>query len=105
MDKLIDKHIRRFASNGVVERLLACENGLDATELFEAAHAAKGVCANLGLTGLSEAASEITEEFSPGSERRLSDEQVREKLQAIGRMYATAVEGINRYAAACDNRQ
>ena len=60
MDKLIDKHIRKFTKNGVVEALLAAGNTMDPTALFETAHAVKGVCANLGLTALSDTASEIT---------------------------------------------
>ena len=59
MDKLIDKHIRKFTANGVVEDLLAAGQTMDPTQLFERAHAMKGVTANLGLTKLSSAASEI----------------------------------------------
>ena len=62
MEKLIDKHIRKLTKNGVVDNLLAAEKDMDPTQLFETAHAMKGVCANLGLTNLSGMASEIAEE-------------------------------------------
>ena len=54
-----------------------------ATELFEAAHAMKGVCANLGLTVLADAASELTEEFRPGNERKLSVAEVKSRIENI----------------------
>ena len=53
MDKLLDKHIRKLTKNGVITQLLAAGETMDPTALFEAAHAAKGVCANLGLAGQS----------------------------------------------------
>ncbi len=100
MDKLLDKHIRKFTKNNLVENLLAAGESMDPTALFEAAHALKGVSANLGLTALSNAASEITEEFRPGASRRLSDDEVKAKLRALGELYRTVAEGIRRYEGA-----
>ncbi len=97
MDKLLDKHVRKFTKNGVVEALLAAGETMDPTQLFESAHAVKGICANLGLNGLSAAAAEITEEFRPGNSRSLSDGEVAEKLRRIAGMYRQTVEGIKRY--------
>jgi HPt (histidine-containing phosphotransfer) domain-containing protein len=90
----MDKHIRRFLENGVVDRLLNAETSV---EFFEAGHAMKGVCANLGLTGLAEAASEITEEFRPGNERKLSDAEVLARIEKIRELYNSTAEGIQRY--------
>lgn len=97
MDKLLDKHVRKFTKNGVVEALLAAGETMDPTQLFESAHAVKGICANLGLNGISDAAAEITEEFRPGNPRSLSDGEVAEKLRRIAGMYRQTVEGIKRY--------
>ena len=97
MDKLIDKHIRKLTKNGVVEQLLAAGETMDATRLFEAAHAAKGVCGNLGLAKLSDMASEIAEEYRPGSPRTLSDDQVKERLARIAGQYRVTAEGIKKY--------
>lgn len=112
VDKLIDKHIRKFAQNGVVEELLSAGDklygtaGIDTTELFETAHAVKGVTANLGLMKLSEAASEICEEFRPDNmqkvERKLTDAEIKDRLQAIREMYSRTVEGIHKYEASCE---
>jgi len=97
MDKLIDKHIRKFTKNGVVEALLTAGETMDPTALFETAHAVKGVCANLGLTALSDAAAEITEEFRPGHSRTLSDAEIAERVKKLGERYRQVAEGIRRY--------
>ena len=60
VEKLVDKHIRKLTKNGVVESLLKAGETMDPVALFETSHAVKGVCANLGLVALSEAASEIS---------------------------------------------
>ena len=99
MDKLLDKHIRKFSQNGVVEALLAAGENLDPTQMFETAHAVKGVCGNLGLTKLYDLASELSDEFRPGNARQLSDEQVRERLERVSALYQQASEGIRAYEA------
>jgi HPt (histidine-containing phosphotransfer) domain-containing protein len=65
--------------------------------MFESAHAMKGVCANLGLDTLSDAASDIAEEFRPGNDRKHSDDEVREMLASITGMYRRVDEGITKY--------
>lgn len=97
MDKLIDKHIRKLTKNGVVDRLIDAGNRMDPTELFEAAHAMKGVCANLGLVTLSDMASQIAEEYRPGNPRTLSDGEVSGIIESIGELYKKTAEGISRY--------
>lgn len=99
MDKLIDKHIRKFTKNGTVDALIEAGEGMDPTRLFETAHAAKGVCGNLGLKNLAEAASEIAEEFRPGNSRQFTDEEVAAKIQNIGVIYSKTAEGIRQYEA------
>ncbi len=97
VEKLMDKHIRKLTKNGVVDALLAAGEGMDPTALFETAHAAKGVCSNLGLTELAAAASEISEEFRPGNPRRMTDAEVQEKLRAVAALYQKTAEGIAQY--------
>ncbi|MBO4385089.1 MAG: Hpt domain-containing protein [Clostridia bacterium] len=97
IEKLIDKHIRKFPKGGVVDALIAAGDDMDPTALFESAHAMKGVCANLGLIGLAEAASELAEEYRPGNERRLTDGEVKERLERIRGLYRIACEGIGEY--------
>lgn len=97
VDKLIDKHIKKLPNNGVVDGMIEAGNRMDPTELFEKAHAMKGVCANLGLTELSGLASEIAEEYRPGNSRTLSDAEVTERIEKISEIYKRTVEGIKRY--------
>ena len=96
MDKLIDKYIRKYPDSGMAEAVLEAE---DSSALFEAAHAMKGVCANLGLTALAEDASLLTEEFRPGGVRQLSDGEVQEILDRIEQQHQKAVDGIRLYQA------
>ena len=100
IEKLVDKHIRKFPKNGVVEALLAAGKTMDPAELFETAHAVKGVSANLGLVGISDAASAITEEFRPGSVRCLTDAQIAEKLARVEELYCKTAEMIGQYEQA-----
>ena len=97
VEKLVDKHIRKLAKNGLIEALVGAGETMDPTRLFETSHAVKGNCANLGLANLSTAASEISEEFRPGNARHLTDAEVKEKLEQIDAMYRQAADGIGRY--------
>ena len=97
IEKLIDKHIRKFTKNQIVEKLLDAGKRRDPEEMFECAHAMKGVCANLGLTGLSELASELADEYREGNERRLSDEEISGRLDIIEQKYRKTAGEILRY--------
>ena len=97
IEKLIDKHIRKFPNGGVVDSLLAAGETMDATQLFESAHAMKGVCSNLGLVKLAAAASEIAEEYRPGKSRTMTDGEVKAKLAVIKEIYEKTKDGINQY--------
>jgi HPt (histidine-containing phosphotransfer) domain-containing protein len=100
IDKLIDKHIRKFTKNGVVENLIQASEDLDPSQMFETAHAVKGVCGNLGITGLYDLASELSEEFRPGNERTMTDDEVRAKVEEVKALYEKTAAGIAEYEAA-----
>ncbi|MBR3251379.1 MAG: Hpt domain-containing protein [Erysipelotrichaceae bacterium] len=97
VEKLIDKHVRRICESEVVTKLINAKEELDPTALFESGHAMKGVCANLGLSRLSELASMIAEEYRPGNERKMSDEEVREIIGKIEELYSKTCEAIKEY--------
>ena len=99
VEKLIDKHIRKLPQNKVVEGLIEAGKNMDPAELFEKAHAMKGVCANLGLTKLASLASEIAEEYRPGNPRMFSDQEVTDRIGEISRIYSQTLEGIKKYEA------
>ena len=96
-DKMINKYLLKLADSGVYEKLKAAGESMDPTQLFESAHAMKGVCANLGLVSLSEMASEIAEEYRPGNPRKLSDEEVSGRIRMIEELYKKTSDGIRRY--------
>ena len=98
-DRLIDKYVRKLKSSQVDVKLAEAAESMDGSMLFESAHAMKGVCANLGLDRLADAAGEITEEFRPGNERKLTDEQVKAKLAAIAELYRRTADAITEYEA------
>ena len=97
MDKLIARYLSKFPNSGVNDALQEAGRALDQSKLFEAAHAMKGVCANMGFDRLSAAAGEICEEFRPGNARSVSDEEIRAKLAEVDALYQRTVEGIHAY--------
>ncbi len=100
MDKLIDKYIRRLKDSNFDERMAEAAETMDSTGLFESAHAMKGVCANLGLDELADAAEEITEEFRPGNARKLTDEEAGAKVAAALEKYRYSLACIEEYESA-----
>lgn len=98
-DKLIDKYIRKLTNSDVGDMLAQAGVSMDGVKLFESAHAMKGVCSNLGLDALAKAADEITEEFRPGNPRKLSDDAVKEKVEAILARYRETTQAIQEYEA------
>ena len=97
IEKLIDKHIRRFPTNTIFADMDGALKSMDANGLFESSHAMKGVCSNLGLVNIASLASEISEEFRPGNPRTMTDQEVAEKVARIDALYETAKEGIRKY--------
>ena len=97
MEKLVDRYIRKLGKSTFVEALVAAADSMDAVALFENAHAMKGVCANLGLQKLAAAADTVTEEFRPGSARKLSDDEVRALLRDTEAVYKNTLEQIRLY--------
>lgn len=100
VDRLIDKHIRKLPQNGVIDNLVDAGETMDPVRLFETAHAVKGVCGNLGLVGLAGLASDIAEEYRPGNTRKLTDAEVKAKLDEVAALYRRTVDGIRQYGQA-----
>lgn len=100
MDKLITKFVIKFLDDKSYEKLANAWAARDVSGAFEGAHALKGVCANLGMNKLSGLASELAEEFRPGSARKLSDDEVTQRLAAITELYEKSIGGIRAFAAA-----
>ena len=97
IDKLIDKHIRKLPQNPIFADFAEAGKTLDGARLFESAHAIKGVSANLGLSKLSSLSSEVCEEFRPGSARKLTDVELKQKIDEIGALFEKASAAIVMY--------
>ena len=99
MDQLIGKFVVKFLDDKSFEKLESAAAADDGEGIFEGAHAMKGVCANLGLDSLSQAASELAEEFRPGRDRTMDDAAVREKIAELKVQYERTMEGIRQFSA------
>lgn len=99
LDKMIDKYLRKFAAGALDADLRAAAESGEPGRIFDAAHALKGVTANLGLDDLAAAVGAVTEEYRPGAARKLSDAEVQALLAQVRDLCQRAAEGIARYAA------
>ena len=101
MDPLIQKFIIKLLDDKSFDRLMAAKEALDPKELFEASHALKGICANLGLDELSRLASVVAEEFRPGKSRTMDDNALKAHLEVLQNKYETSIAVIKQFAADC----
>ncbi|MBQ3879196.1 MAG: Hpt domain-containing protein [Oscillospiraceae bacterium] len=99
MDRLIERFLPRYLDDTNCQKLLDAKAAGDEKGIFEASHAMKGLCANLGLDALSGAASDITEEFRPGKARTMTDTELDAKFAELEELHNRAVSGIRAYTA------
>ena len=99
MDQLIGKFIVRFLEDTSCSALLTAWAQQDEKGLFEEAHAAKGVCANLALTSLAGLADTITEATRPGNEALRSEIDLPHLVSEFEQCYADTVREIRVFAA------
>lgn len=98
-DKLIGKFVQKFLSEESCKKLFAAYEAGDETGMFEASHALKGVCANLGMDELSRRASEISEEYRPTNQKTMTPEEVGARMAALKELYERTIAGIQDFAA------
>ena len=99
MDQLIAKFVVKFLDDKSFEKIETAAQTGDGSGIFEGAHAMKGVCANLGLDSLSQAASVLAEEFRPGHDRTMDDAEVQAKIAELKVRYEQTMEGIRQFSA------
>ena len=97
LEKLIDKHIRKLPDNAIFSELVNAGKAMDATRIFESAHAIKGVSANLGLNNLSALAATICDEFREGRARTMTDAEVADKIDDLDTLFQMASKAIRAY--------
>ena len=98
MDKLIGKFILKFLDDKSCERMMTAAAEGDETGIFDGAHAMKGVCANLGLDGLSAKASAVAEAYRPGKPRTMDAAALDAALAEIKVDYDRTIAGIQQFA-------
>lgn len=99
MEKLINRFIVRFLDDTSCTELVSAWKNGDERATFQAAHSAKGVCANLSLTKLASLASDITEALREGNEDLRAQTDVDALVDELEAAYAMTVETIAAYAA------
>jgi HPt (histidine-containing phosphotransfer) domain-containing protein len=98
-EKLVGRFVVRFLDDPSCQNLFDTWERGDEKAAFEAAHAAKGVCANLSLTTLAATASAITEALRPGNESLRATTDVDSLVTELRGAYARTMELISSYAA------
>lgn len=86
----VQRFLGMFLQDGSYDLLCRSMNTADGSEAFRAAHSLKGVCANLGLTGLQRAASELTDALRGGT----VTPEAQPLLEAVRREYDNTVQCI-----------
>ena len=100
VEKLVDKHIRKLITNGLIDSLLAAGETMDPASLLETSHAVKGNCGNLGLTAEPYAIDFDSALVAPGAGKAdavVSGVTVKEERKATLEFtipYVTIVQGV-----------
>ena len=97
-DALIGKFVVKFLDDQSCANLVSAWESGDEAASFEAAHMAKGVCANLSLTGLADVASAITEALRPGNEALRAATDVNALVAELSRDHAAVTAAISAFA-------
>lgn len=96
-DSLIARILEKFLTDTTCPAIAEAWNGGDETVTFEAAHAAKGVCMNLGFTKLGVLASDITEALRPGNEGSRASTDVDALVKEFSAEYEQVFGGVSAY--------
>ena len=99
-DKLISKFVVKYLADPSYNELMAAWDAQNEAEIFRMAHTLKGVAANLALTKLFEAASELTECYRPGQESMRIGKDIPALVQAVTDRYEETVAAIRAFEAA-----
>ena len=96
-DRLIGKFVVKFPGDSSFSQLVDAWEKRDGDGIFKAAHAMKGVCANLALSGLSVLVEQVTEEYRPGQTKQLPAIDMPQVMAELQEQYQNVVAAIERY--------
>ena len=91
-DERIYKYVRMFVKDTSYSDFAPALAAEDYLTAFRCAHTLKGLCANLGLENLREAASDVCEALRPGVK---PEGDISGLIAVMDREYAAAVEAVN----------
>ena len=94
-ERLIQKFALRFPDDGSFDLLCRSLDEGNYEEAFRAAHTIKGVCQNLGFTGLGASSSELTEALRSGTPAPNTPEL----LDRVRQDYRLTVDAIRAFQA------
>ena len=97
-DAFVAKMIVMFARDESCAAVAESWKARDTIATFNAAHTAKGVCANLSLTKLADLASAVTEALRPGNEELLAATDVDALVAELERAHEDALSAISEFA-------
>lgn len=97
MENLVGRFVVRFMDDTSCKDLMAAWAAGDDEAAFKAAHAAKGVCANLSLTRLCDLSTQICEALRPGNEALRAQTDIDALVAELSDAYDLAVEHISAY--------
>ncbi|MBR3315250.1 MAG: Hpt domain-containing protein [Atopobiaceae bacterium] len=98
MDAFVARIIVKFADDTSCNDLFAAWDAGNERAAFEAAHRAKGVCANLGITSLATRASEICEALREGNDELRATTDVDALVAELKARYAEVIAAIAEFA-------
>lgn len=93
-DSLVERFLLKYPNEKSMMTLREAVESRNIEASFNAAHTLKGVAANLSLTGLVQAASELTEQLRPKTE--VADAEL---MTRVEEQYKLVIDTINEYVA------
>lgn len=97
MEKLVSRFVIRFLGDTSCKDLIDSWKSGDEEATFRAAHAAKGVTANLSLTRLCDFSTQICEALRPGNEALKEQTDIQALVDELSNAYDLTVDRITAY--------
>jgi len=97
-EALVGRFIVKFLDDRSCSDTIESWRSGDDRAAFEAAHTAKGVCANLAITGLAKLASDITEALRPGNDDVRANTDVDDLVNRFDVAYRNVSKAIAAFA-------
>lgn len=101
-EQLVAQFVVKFLDDTACAEVVSAWRAGDEAAAFEAAHKAKGVCANLSITSLADLTSEICEALRPGNDELRASTDVDALVVRLEGMHDDVMKEISAFAAASE---